>query len=100
MRIWLIATVLLLSSPALAAPAAGQRVTAMSCVYAGTTANCLMIKGGDGTVYDVTALSPRPRLLDRVLRVRGTVSDKVSICNQGIVLERIRWSRTRQKCPN
>jgi hypothetical protein len=101
MRAWLIAAAALgLALPAQAAPKAGQRVTATGCAYAGTPATCLMIKGADGTVYNISALNPRPRALDRVIRVRGTVTDKVSICNQGIVLERIRWSRTRQRCPN
>jgi hypothetical protein len=99
-RLIVVAATLLLSTAALAAPKSGQRVSIMSCAYAGATANCLMIKDSDGTIYDITALSPRPRLMDRVMRVRGMISDKASMCNQGIVLERIRWSRTRQKCGN
>src|SRR5262249_20599435 len=89
-----------LALPAWAAPSAGQRVAATGCAFAGVTATCLMIKGSDGTIYDITGISPRPPRLDRALRVRGTVSDKASICNQGIVLDRIRWSRTRQQCSN
>lgn len=101
MRAWLIvAMVGLLALPARAAPNVGQRVALSGCAYVGTPATCLMIKGADDTVYNITALNPRPRLLDRMIRVRGTVTDKLSICNQGIVLERIRWSRTRQRCPN
>jgi hypothetical protein len=86
--------------PAQAATAAGQRVTFSGCAFAGTPDMCLMIKSPDGTLYNISALNPRPRALDRIIRVRGTVTDKVSVCNQGIVLDRIRWSRTRQRCPN
>jgi hypothetical protein len=86
--------------PAQAATAAGQRVTFSGCVVTGTPDVCLMIKSPDGTLYNISALNPRPRALDRIIRVRGTVTDKVSVCNQGIVLDRIRWSRTRQRCPN
>jgi hypothetical protein len=86
--------------PAQAATAAGQRVTFFGCAFAGTPDMCLMIKSPDGTLYNISALNPRPRALDRVIRVRGTVTDKVSVCNQGIVLDRIRWSRTRQRCQN
>src|SRR5262245_34865409 len=89
-----------LALPAQAASRAGQRVTITGCPFAGVTASCLMIKGADGTIYNITAISPRPRRLDRAIRVRGAVSDKVSMCNQGIVLERIRGSRTRQQCSN
>ena len=89
----------MLASPAFAASGPGQRVTVTSCAYPGPTANCLMIKDADGTVYDITGITPRPRIFDHIIRVRGTVTDKASICNQGVVLDRIRWSRTRQKCP-
>jgi hypothetical protein len=88
----------LASLPAQAAPKPDQRVTITGCPYAGVTANCLMIKGADGTVYNITGVSPKPRLIDRVIRLRGAITDKVSMCNQGVVLERIRWTRTRQKC--
>jgi hypothetical protein len=86
--------------PAQAATAAGQRVTFSGCVFTGTPDTCLMIKSPDGTLYNISALNPRPRALDRIIRVRGTVTDKASVCNQGIVLDRIRWSRTRQRCLN
>ena len=90
----------LLALPAQAATAAGQRVTFSGCAFTGTPDMCLMIKSPDGTLYNISALNPRPRALDRVIRIRGTVTDKVSVCDQGIVLDRIRWSRTRQRCPN
>ena len=94
------ALVLLLALAAQAAPSAGQRVTLTGCAVPGVTAACLMMRSADGTVYDITGVTPRPRVFDRMIRVRGTTSDKAGICNQGIVLERIRWSRTRQQCSN
>src|SRR5262245_59322416 len=101
LRMVLVALVLgLMALPARAATAAGQRVTFSGCAFAGTPEMCLMIKSPDGTLYNISALNPRPRALDRVIRVRGTVTDKVSACTQGIALDRIRWSRTRQRCPN
>ena len=90
----------LIALPAQAATAAGQRVSFLGCAFTGTPDMCLMMKSPDGTLYNISALNPRPRALDRIIRVRGTVTDKVSVCEQGIVLERIRWSRTRQRCPN
>ena len=86
--------------PAQAATAVGQRVTFLGCVFTATPDTCLMIKSPEGTLYNVNAITPRPRALDRVIRVRATVTDKASACNQAIVLDRIRWSRTRQHCPN
>ena len=77
-----------------------ERVTIAGCPYPGVTANCLMIKAANGPAYNITAISPRPRPLGRVIRVRGTVTDKLSACGEGVVLDRIRWTRTRQLCPN
>jgi hypothetical protein len=77
-----------------------QRVSVSSCPYPGVTGSCLMIKAADGTVYNISAVTPRPRPSGRVIRVRGTVTDKMSVCGQGVVLDRIRWTRTRQLCPN
>ncbi|HZO44493.1 MAG TPA: hypothetical protein VFB68_01295 [Xanthobacteraceae bacterium] len=88
------------SSGALAETKRQERVSVTGCAYAGVTANCLMIKSPTGTVYNITAITPRPRQIGRMIRVRGSVTDKMSICGEGVVLDRIRWTRTRQQCPN
>jgi hypothetical protein len=77
-----------------------QRIIATGCPYAGVTANCLMIKSSDGKVYNITSITPRPRQMNRMIRLRGTVSDKASACNEGVVLDRVRWTRIRQQCAN
>jgi hypothetical protein len=91
---------LLASWPATGAPKRGDRISVAACPFAGVTATCLMIRAGDGTIYNITAAAPKPRLGGRMIRLRGTVTEKASICGQGIVLERIRWTRTRQPCAN
>jgi len=83
-----------------AEPRRGERVSITGCTYEGTGGRCLMIRGTDGTRYNISAVSPRPRHSSRMIRIRGAVSDKLSECGEGIVLERIRWTRTRQQCPN
>jgi hypothetical protein len=70
-----------------------------ACPYAGATTPCLLVNGVDGTAYNITSASPKP-LGGRMIRLRATVSDKASACNQGIVLDRIRWTPVHQKCPN
>jgi hypothetical protein len=82
-----------------AAPRAGVRIAVTGCPYAGVTATCLMLNDTDGTVYNVSGASPWPRLIGRMIWLRGTVSTRTSLCAQGIVLERIRWTRLRQQCP-
>jgi len=89
-----------LSTQVVAQPSAQQRVIMTGCPYAGVTANCLMIKSSEGRVYNITSITPRPRGTDRMIRLRGTVTDKLSVCNEGIVLDRIRWTRVRQQCPS
>jgi hypothetical protein len=88
------------ASAAPAPPRSGERITLTACPYPGTEATCLMLNGADGTVYNITGASPKPRLIGRMIRLRGAVTDKLSACNQGIILDRIRWTRSRQKCPN
>lgn len=88
-----------LATPGQAAPRSGERVSIVGCPYAGMTASCLMVRTKDGTLYNISALSPRPRRSDRMIRVRGVVTDKFGICGEGIVLDRIRWTRTRLRCP-
>jgi len=81
-----------------AAPKTGEQINVTACAYPGVTGLCLMINGPDGTVYNITGANPRPPL-DAAVRLRGTVTDKLSICGQGRVLDDISWSATKQKCP-
>ena len=90
----------LIAAAAQAAPQVGERIALASCPHAGITAPCLTINGADGNVYNITAATPKPPLNGRMIRLRATVSDKLSACLQGIVLDRIRWTPVRQKCTN
>ena len=93
-----VVTSIMLLSSAQAAPKPDQRVTITGCPYPGVTGSCLMLNGPDGAVYNITGVNPKPREMDRMIRLRGVVTDRASTCSQGIVLDRIRWTRTRQKC--
>ena len=93
------AALLALSPVPQAAPKRGDRITVTGCAYRGVTAGCLMIRGRDGTIYNISGASPRPRESGRMIRLHGAVTEKLSMCGEGTVLERIRWSRTRQRCP-
>ncbi len=84
---------------ATASAAPGDNVSMLACARAGVEAKCLVITGGDGTVYNITSANPRPPL-DVKIQLRGTVTDKVSFCNQGLVVENITWTPTQEKCGN
>jgi hypothetical protein len=96
----LLAGALLLPPAAQAAPTMGARVALTACPRQGTLPSCLMINGGDGTVYNITGAAPRPPLDGRMIRLRAIVTDRLSACLQGTVLDRIRWTPVRQKCAN
>jgi hypothetical protein len=89
----------LLSSSALAAPKPGESVSVAACARPGVEASCLMINGADGTVFNITSANPKPPR-DVIIQLRGTVTDKLSACNQGVVLDNINWTATQQMCPN
>jgi hypothetical protein len=86
---------------ALASPAAaeGKKVTITACPYPGVEFSCLMIKDKDGTVYNITGAHPKPAPNDVAIILTGTVAQKFSICMQGIVLDDIKWNRTKMRCP-
>ena len=88
---------LLAGSGGAAAP--GDNVSVQACARAGVEANCLVITGADGSVYNITSANPKPPL-DVMIQLRGTVTDKLSACNQGLVLDNINWTPTQQKCAN
>jgi hypothetical protein len=90
----------LISAAAEAAPQVGFRVALTACPHVGVTAPCLTINGPDGSLYNITAATPKPPLNGRMIRLRATVSDKLGACMQGIALDRIRWTPVRQKCTN
>jgi hypothetical protein len=79
--------------------AEGKKVTVTGCPYPGVLATCLMIKDKDGTVYNITSANPKPPFNDVAIIVTGTVAQKLSICNQGTVLDDIKWDRTKMRCP-
>ncbi len=86
---------------ALASPAAaeGKKVTITGCPYPGVESTCLMIKDKDGTVYNITGAHPKPAPYDVAIILTGTVAQKLSLCMQGIVLDDIKWDRTKMRCP-
>ena len=85
---------------AYAASKLGDRVAVTACPYRGVVATCLMINAADGTVFNISGANPKPRLTSRMIWLRGTATDKVSMCGQGVVLDRIRWTRLPLRCPN
>ena len=93
-------TVVLFAASAQSAPQVGDRIALIACPHAGVTAGCLTVTGPDGAVYNITGAVPKPPLNGRMIRLRATVSDKLSACLQGTVLDRVRWTPVRQRCTN
>ena len=60
--------------------------------------SCLILKGPDNLAYEISAAKPRPRVGYLAVQLSGTKSDRVGICQQGIILENIQWTYTTEKC--
>jgi hypothetical protein len=80
------------------AAAEGKKVTITGCPYPGVEFTCLLIKDKDGTVYNISGANPRPAPNDVAIILTGTVAQKFSFCMQGIVLDDIKWDRTKMRC--
>jgi hypothetical protein len=91
---------LLASVSTQAAPKLGERIAITACPHRGVVATCLMINNyADGTVFNISSANPRPRPMGHAICLRGTITDKASTCGQGVVLDRIRWTRVPRRCP-
>ncbi len=86
-------------APVVASAAPGDSISVQACARPGVEAKCLVISGPEGTVYNITGANPRPPL-DVKIQLRGRLTDKVSFCNQGVVVENITWTATQEKCGN
>ena len=91
------AAICLIAAAVVTSSIAQEKVTAAGCPTAGIEANCLIMKQGDVS-YDISAARPRPRIGYMAIRLSGTKSNKLGICQQGLILEDIQWSYTNQKC--
>jgi hypothetical protein len=79
----------------------GELVGVLGCVHPGLIPGCSFIRdNATSQPYQINAASPRPDPARRlVIRLRGTVSSRVDMCMEGPILENIRWSYTRMRCP-
>jgi hypothetical protein len=75
-----------------------NEVNVSGCPLQGVENNCLVIKGSDGTTYDISSAKPRPKVGYLGINLKGVKSDKVGICMQGPILEKIKWYYTKQSC--
>lgn len=66
-------------------------VAVEGCPVPGVEAGCLMLRTGDGRLYDITAATPRPALDGRTIRLTGRPSDAMNFCMQGTRLADITW---------
>lgn len=70
--------------------AAAEEITVSGCAAVGTEAQCIILETG-GKTYNITAAQPIP-MPGTYGTVTGTLSDKVSACQQGQVIEPATWT--------
>jgi hypothetical protein len=80
--------------------AQGPRVSILGCVSPGVEAGCLIITDNvSGKTYQISSAVPKPDPAKRlVVRLSGMVVNKITFCQQGPVLEEIKWSYTKMRC--
>ena len=84
-----------------AAPVASraEEVTVSGCPQPGVEAGCIVLKGDDGKLYNISAAKPKPEP-GVAGTVTGTVSQGASLCMQGIILSPATWQpRPGADCP-
>ena len=90
--------ILLLILVATAPPVLCEEVTLSGCAAAGVEGNCILLKSGDKT-YDITAAQPAA-VPGTYGTVKGTLTDKVSVCQQGPIVDPAIWEvETGKQCP-
>jgi hypothetical protein len=90
--------ILALGLIATAVPALAEEITVSGCASAGVEASCIVLKSGDKT-YDISAAQPAP-FPGTYGTVKGMLSDKVSACQQGQVIDPATWEvETGKPCP-
>lgn len=78
--------------------AAGEDITVTGCAAAGVEANCIILEA-DGKTYDITAAQPTP-FPGTYGTLKGTLTDKVSTCQQAVVVDPAMWEvEPGKQCP-
>jgi hypothetical protein len=96
MKHHLILSVGILATMALSAGA--EDVTVTGCAAAGAEASCIILKAA-GKTYDISAAQPTP-FPGTYGTLKGTLTDKVSACQQGMVVDPATWVvETGKACP-
>jgi hypothetical protein len=72
--------------PAFAGTLSVRTVHFATCTQAGVEAGCIVAKGDDGKMYNVTSAT-RGVKLNRWLQGTGTISDRPSRCMQGSTID-------------
>ena len=67
-------------------------VAVEGCPVPGVEAGCLMLRTGDGRLYDITTATPRPALDGRTIRLTGRPSDCAVSSISSSVRGRNSWS--------
>ena len=75
---------------AMSLAAAAEEITVSGCAALGAEAQCIILETG-GKTYNITAAQPTP-MPGTYGTVTGTLSDKVSACQQGQVIEPASWT--------
>jgi hypothetical protein len=92
-----LAGVLLANSADAQQPPPGKKVSILGCVSKGVEL-CLIIKDiRNGKTYQINAANPPPPQ-GPVVHLTGTIVTVIDFCQQGAVLNNIKWNATPLRC--
>ena len=76
-----------------------KTVSILGCVSKGVE-SCLIVKDiRDGKTYQINAANPPPPQ-GPVVHLTGTIATLVDFCQQGPILNNIKWNATPVRCPS
>lgn len=82
-----------------ALPAFAEEISVSGCAAAGVEASCMILNAEDGKTYDITAAQPVPEPGTYGM-LTGTLTDKMSTCQQGPVVDPAQWQvEPGKECP-
>ncbi|WP_119392919.1 hypothetical protein [Taklimakanibacter lacteus] len=78
--------------------ASAEEIEVLGCAAAGVEPNCIILEAA-GKTYNITAAQPTP-VPGTYGRLKGTIADKMSTCQQGVIVDPATWEvEPGKQCP-
>ncbi len=80
-------------------PPPGAQISVLGCPIPGAEYRCTGLRAADGGMFDISSADPRPDPRGPyAIELTGRVSQRMSYCQQGVILEDVQWRTTHLRC--